>query len=850
MKIQKVEIGKLFKDKENGDIPDFDYLYHSFEPNLASKNNRGDFEGNYLQFDSIQGLSPFVNGEEENYAGLGNVACGIINTKTKIGNLFFQILRRREYELLGIDYQQAKYLLKNNELKYGTRMYNQCAYTRLALEDVFSLLQEKVSISSSLVYKGEQKNFRLPDYRRTVKESPQQLNQEYLSISNHSLLLKNTINWFLEKSVNSDEKLCLLTKNLDINQKLLFLDQLQYFLFPFIGIITYQTEYVSRIKSIQLYIFDDVRYRTLCKKKEFSEFTILDEDSLSSYSAKALEDRFSVLCQVPHTILYSQEFKYFIDNGSSIETAHQLSSLINNQDADYLKELNYFQTNQRELNTQFFSYIVQNVNHEISGKIIEMEEPGIRLLEFYLDSGNEKFIQFADTYQQKFGFTTQVIKIMCQWIEKNQKVIKSILQNQTALNLLIKFYFYLLSNFKDENKKVRQGILIDLCTYSWSEVMSNYLKYNIRISELPAIDQRIFLAFLINSLNYQDMKVVFRIIDKFEITESTFLHDILNHITVLSPSTFLGQENLLLELVERYNSVYLIKNQKSVILKLIESQNDVEKINFLTRVFCNDPNTLDKWHFKYLVLLPVEHYSQVYTHLVDLCFSENLNRKFDSITMYPLVNNGNLQGEKNGYSYRQLMENPDHHGKLFSIFCKWQEKKIFSHDLFQLFIHLPDFEKNEQLFDVCEKTFILWRIIDHHFFAVAQLNGKNEYYYKGEVVLSLSIDQLSFFLTNENILKSFYKWFDYKQYCKNFRRIINRFDIEGFFGLLDSMPEMETIKTYDQGVSQPQILFNLCTQSLNEDFFKLLIIKWRRENKISGYFEKLVINKIKTIGVS
>ena len=267
MNLNRIEIGKMFVGPNVSDRPDFTILYSSFEKDPFPLVEIDKYDKVWLQSGIYLQDTPFIFGKNDNYRGLGNIACGLLKNSNR-NYIFFQLIRRREHELYGLTLKESiedsSYIMENDgkskKSVNGSRMFNQCAFTQINLDNVVTLLKEQTSLSRTLIFQNKDTSYRLPYYQREIREQPPEVEAKSLVVNDYSPLLRIIINWLLSNRENLEKKICILVKNMDINQKLIFIDQLQYYLFPFIGVVTYQFEYVSMSSSIQIYVFDYDRY--------------------------------------------------------------------------------------------------------------------------------------------------------------------------------------------------------------------------------------------------------------------------------------------------------------------------------------------------------------------------------------------------------------------------------------------------------------------------------------------------------------------------------------------------------------------------------------------------------------
>lgn len=840
MKLYRVEIGKRSYNPEIHERTDFEVLYNSFDSLPLS--NKDSFEKEWLVKDDLGGESPFITGEDDNYRGLGNIAFGQVKNSEDV--VFFQVLRRREHELYGISFAESKQdsSLFEGEKKErvaiaGSRMYDQCAYTLLKPTDVRLLLEDECSIALSLAYQDEDDGFKLPDYHENIHDVGKQIQKKDL-LSSELTLLKSVVNWLLS-NCGQQEKACLLTKSLDLRQKLNLIDQLQYLLYPLIGVLTYQTEYVSKA-STKLYLFDYDRYHDLCDKGEFPGYKMIDESNILDYRAPCDIDYYSILSSLPHRILYSTEFKYLVDHDVSIEIAAELSLLILDEQYDGSRISEYLSRNHDAISDEILSFFIETTSDIKHLRPLE-KGLGSRILEQLRNRSDDRFLPFFWKQVDDSDISEQSISILLAWILENRKKFGNSLLTKKDRELFFAFYCRILHDEGQEVKNLRARLISGFCSSVPKEFINYFLQENIALRNFSEKEKNIFIKCIIAELDYKDLDSLLAILRNRKLDNFLIRFGALLKIIELNYGDYANQGEKLLELLSLCEASCISENGKSVMLYFAELPNAFEKLAYFSTLFCNSPELIDKWHFSYLIALPSELYRRCYEKLLDHCLENDGGSSPVSNTVNPINNHGKLRDADKKHSYASFGDNSENVDKLLAVFRIWLEKDVFSKQLFDLLMRFPEILSEDGFFSNFQYSWL----VESKYYIVHTLDKENVFIYRNEVKSSLNFNEISFFLTDDNVIKSFKTWQAYKQFVGNFELCdCDQFDFFEFVSLVNSMPDNQQNLKKGKYLSLPQIIFGLCIAKLDKECLRKIVTTAVKVYKIQNVSDR-VFQKLK-----
>lgn len=248
MRVRLIELGKY---RAGSSFTDYSVLSYSdkkiFEllfPNLKA----------YTVFDNLKAYSVFekeiLGFPEKTYFkdgprkdGQGNKAITLFRYPNN-SYFFVQIHRRKEAELL-------------QENQVGGRPYNQYRAIFLDEEEIQESIRSKQALFISLVYDQGGEIFALRTFSdseitnqpQEVELAIQKLNDKHLE--NHRELIEYCVNALLtniEKNKDIQKSVTVFSDTIDLRDKLESIDWIQYFVFPFLGIISFSFDSVTKKK--------------------------------------------------------------------------------------------------------------------------------------------------------------------------------------------------------------------------------------------------------------------------------------------------------------------------------------------------------------------------------------------------------------------------------------------------------------------------------------------------------------------------------------------------------------------------------------------------------------------------
>ena len=332
------ETGKLIVKKDyQGNRPDFKLLASS-EAEIPF-NSVGRLTRNWLNppDDGEKGFpsNPFINGIGEHHNGFGNRSLALF----KLGEKYFlvQVQRRREHEIYGLNYEESIEISSRGKATF--RVYQQERYLQFSRGDMIKILKQKVSFVESLVVREDRENpIALQNYFETALKSLlsisfQKIRTDLVSRTND--YVEAIVNIYIEdyrgtKLFNSKQLIILLDK-LGINDKILIIDQVLYFLAPFFGPLSFSFDFIS-INFVNILLYDSTAYGEYIRGKEFRKY--LDDISAVVMNGEDLLNRktkggfYAEFIKLPDDTLYDENFVKLFSSGVSVRDAKELSLLI------------------------------------------------------------------------------------------------------------------------------------------------------------------------------------------------------------------------------------------------------------------------------------------------------------------------------------------------------------------------------------------------------------------------------------------------------------------------------------------------------------------------------------------
>ena len=599
------------------------------------------------------------------------------------------------------------------------------------------------------------------------------------------------------------------------------------------------------------------------KKGKFSEYKIIDSINGFTNSTANLPDHFAILSTLPHKILYSDEFRFLVQNGVDIEGSELISTLILNKESNNYNAFNYLLKNIDSIKDKIYSYLLQKASDSLKLDLFTNRVLGQRLLQLLLNVEDDQFIYCAHINWKANGFSSEVNGLLAEWVRNENINFSELLTDPKIRLFLFDFYKYICRHdHLDLLLDIRSKLISPFCFYVFDDFRQYLLKNKLRQNEMSKKDWGVYLGYIEERINYFDLQSAIAILDEIECEDLSVLLKILIKITKFSANAYSNQTNQMLDILNRCD--YLSKKDKKVsILDLINTLPEYQNaLNFFSEVFSNSFIGVDTWYFRYLVYLHTDIYIETYSDLIKFCLANPNLQKNSSSMLYPLINEGHLDTTNGNNSYSFLFNIAESTDKILATFQIWLDFGVFSDELFRLILQIQDIAGNDSFVNICNRVFKQWWFTDKQLYGISHFTNEQFYYKENKKRALLEISEYQYYFTDESILQRFRKWKEYKEYIKLFNRedsILNSSEIIirflTFVNTLDDNGEVKfyyidpqkfglKIELQTNPISLPQVLFMLSYPEVSRDillFFSILFAEYyKNENIRNASLERIV----------